>query len=208
MKRKRGKLNLEKAMNKNIFQETKLEQINKFETLKISSECKVRFTAPGEHKKSIKSNKSNNSREDKHAPSALNKDKNEISPNSSTKSEKSINKRFNTPAMYRIAMSLKKYTENKFKKVHQESSTNLLNKDDVDSLKAANEVLKIISEENSVKKINSDVDIEKHNLLEPSIVNADNKKEILKSSAEIDEELDEENEINKSSKHSLNFLLS
>jgi hypothetical protein len=207
VKRKRGKLNLEKAMNKNIFQEAKLEQINKFETMKISSECKVRFTAPGEHKKSIKSNKSNHSRDDKHASSALNKDKNEISPNSSTKSEKSTNKRFNTPAMYRIAMSLKKYTENKFKKVHQESSTNLLNKDDSDSLKAPNESLKIITEENNVKKINSDVDVEKHNLLEPSIVNAD-KNENSKTSAEIDEEVDEENEIKKSSKHSLIFLSS
>ena len=104
-------------------------------------------------------------------------------------------------------MSLKKYTENKFKKVHQESSTNLLNKDDSDGLKALNESLKIITEENNVKKINSDVDVEKHNLLEPSIVNAD-KNENSKTSAEIDEEVDEENEIKKSSKHSLSFLSS
>ena len=193
VKRKRGKLNLEKAMNKNIFQEAKLEQINKFESFKISSECKVRFTAPGDSKKS---NKSNNSKEGKSTPNSLDNDKNEISPNSSTKSEKQMNRKFATPAMYKIAMSLKKYTEHKFKKVHQESTTSLLNKDDLDSLKNK-DGLKVVTEENNTIKTNDDETNKKihdENICRNDKENLETKKnsKLSREFGDDDDELDEE----------------
>ena len=208
VKRKRGKLNLEKAMNKNIFQEAKLEQINKFESFKVSSECKVRFTAPGDSKKSIKSNKSNNSKEGKPTPNSLNNDKNEISPNSSTKSEKQMNRKFATPAMYKIAMSLKKYTEHKFKKVHQESTTSLLNKDDLDSLKNK-DGLKVVTEENNAIKTNDDgtnKEIYDENICKNAKENLETK-ENSKLSREFDDDDELDDEISDSSKCSCcNFL--
>ena len=97
-------------MNKNIFQETKIEELNKYDSIKISSECKVRFSTPGDSKKSIKSNKSNNSKE---------------SANSTLK------EKITAPSMYKIALNLKKFTENKLKKVHQDASSNLIQKDEL-----------------------------------------------------------------------------
>ena len=184
-------------MNKNIFQEAKLEQINKFESFRVSSECKVRFTAPGDSKKS---DKSNNSKEGKPSPNSLNNDKKEISPNSSTKSDKQTNKKLATPAMYKIAMSLKKYTENKFKKVHQESNTNLLQKDDLDSLKTK-DGLKVVLEENNVSKSNNDATIAEIHDDEVNRIPKQNgeKKKNSKSSTEFDDDMDEE--ISQSSKN-------
>ena len=107
-------------MNKNIFQEAKIDQMNKFESFKISSECKVRFSGPGDSKKS---NKSNNSKEkDDHAAKqgANSILKDDTSPTSSLIKSKKHSRINATPAMYKIALTLKKYTENKFKKVQQD----------------------------------------------------------------------------------------
>ncbi|CAF0808879.1 unnamed protein product [Brachionus calyciflorus] len=127
VKRKRGKLNLEKAMAKNIFDETGSRKgLHIFDSLKMNA----KNNSDNNFKNSKKSNCSNSFRDNQNRENPILK---EFQETGSFKSKSSSGNQTNTPAMYRIALKLKRLTEAKLKKSNSESVAALANKDDFDS---------------------------------------------------------------------------
>ena len=119
-KRKRGKLNLEKAMNKKFFNESNIEKISMFDAKKAINEIdrkletRMRLFSRRDSKKSggssIKSSEKTN-------PIKL--EQNDlVIVNCNTSS---IVKK-NTPQFSKIAQAFKKYVPNKIKKQHSETA--------------------------------------------------------------------------------------
>jgi hypothetical protein len=137
IKRKRGKLNLEKAMNKNLFQEASPQKQEKIGSFKVSSECKVRFSTPPldgvihSSKQSVKSNKSN--------------------------TDSTTTTTSNTPAMYKIALNIKKFTQSKFKK-DQMLRESVTGNNKINNTNTDNDEKKLLKLERDNSKSSTDVE--------------------------------------------------
>lgn len=113
-KRKRGKLNLEKAMSKNIFDEANPKKIDLFSSLKSSFKQKNLIASDFESSKKASKRSNTSTLTFKDSPEIIgpkeNGDKFKSKFKGSFTSNKSNN---NSPTMYKIAMRLKKFTETK-----------------------------------------------------------------------------------------------
>jgi hypothetical protein len=116
VKRKRGKLNLEKAMTKNIFEEANMQRISLFDTFKANQANKAKQTNDNTnnsgHKNSKKSNNSDSFTDKNKDPATLK----EVHETSASGKKAFYANNQNSPSMYKIALRIKKLTEYKLKK--------------------------------------------------------------------------------------------
>jgi hypothetical protein len=114
-KRKRGKLNLEKAMSKNMFDETNPKKIDLFSSLKSSFKQKNLIASDFDNSKKESKRSNTSTLTFKDSPEIIGSKENGDKFKSKFKSSFTSNKSSNTssPTMYKIAMRLKKFTESK-----------------------------------------------------------------------------------------------
>lgn len=106
VKRKRGKLNLEKAMAQTKFDENNL---NLFDSFKLKTKLNQSLDTDSNFKNSKRSNCSNNMENNR-----------EVNLKEIRETKGKVNQQ-STPTMYRIAMRLKRLTDLKIKKTNSES---------------------------------------------------------------------------------------